>query len=48
MNLVDSLAKMLTTKVLFTGKKQLAEPTFQLTLQGEALTNLRYTPGERQ
>lgn len=46
MSFIDSLAKRLSTKAILTYKKQIAEHTFHLTIQGESLTNLRYTPGE--
>jgi NADPH-dependent ferric siderophore reductase len=46
MGLVDSIAKRFATEAILIDKKQIAEHTFHLTIQGEALKSLRYTPGE--
>lgn len=46
MRFVDSIARRLLTEATLIHKQQIAAHTFRLTIQGDALKNLQYIPGE--
>lgn len=46
MTFIDTIAKRLLQKATLIEKRQIADHTFHLTIQGNDLTNLNYVPGE--